>query len=82
MHVRPQVKGSVLRHLQTLKFLKGPHSEFIQKEHWVKAGVRRCMAVYGGVEQNSGGVAAALAGWAAGKVWYGGVRTVCSTVDN
>ncbi len=40
------------------------------------------MAVYGGVEQNSGGVAAALAGWAAGKVWYGGVRTVCSTVDN
>ena len=28
------------------------------------------------------GFAAALAGWAAGEVWYGGVRTVCSTVDN
>jgi hypothetical protein len=28
------------------------------------------------------GFAAALAGWAAGEVWYGGVRTACSTVDN
>ena len=66
MHVRPQVKGSVLRHLQTLKFLKGPHSEFIQKEDWVKAGVRRCMAVYGGVEQNSGGVCGCARGMGSG----------------